>query len=790
MKMPGKIVVSAAELPDPTGPEFDRFCFDVETISFDDAVPALNPWKGTRIGGLSLGIADGSTWYIPVRHRDLEERLLPLDAFRAFCAKLFDGIAHPDREGFGHNVKFDLRMLAVGDEVIPTCRIADTMVLARLVDNTTPRLNLDFLGKKYNVGGKEAEDVKAYVRSFLWVDELGKEHRGTQDYGRVPVRIMAPYAMRDVAATYALRRALEARLPDFSQDLWTCEKRFTAVLCEVECDGVLVDTRRLKLEYVESLRRMIEIVEEIREVAGWEVDPNSERDKTELLVNQLKIQPTAYTATGKPQWTKAVLHNLEIPASAGPKAKDLGRMLQSYSYLSHFVGTYIEGWLTRVDAGGRLHPDLKQAGTITGRLSASDPNTQNIPVEAERFIVPPPGHVIVAFDFSQVEYRVFAHYTEDPTIKGAYLGDPDADFHQYLADVLGVPRQFAKTLNFSFVYGMGREKLLLSLTAMMTVARAKGDTKMEEKLRDLVYVSGVEMAEKAKIYQAGADRKAAAEAEAPKRVDASEMSTEQLAALSAMVSNTGGAAIAEKGREYIEKMKREGKTDLSLAQQAGMHDLIHAGGKAMVERAAQYVRSDDGMMAIAEKIYNDYHAKFPSIRAFSSKVYEVARIRKYVRNIYGRKYDFDMSKHDTAGQRRAFGPHRALNYLIQGSCADLLRKKIVELRDATRERFGARLFMTVHDSVYFYVPREQAPAFYCTAKRILQDVPEVGVPIFVDGKVATKNVAADVEVDESGGRYATEADVVLALAAADDAPEHGFGAVQTSAGYRVGRHGV
>lgn len=701
-----KIVYSAADLPDLSSTK--RVCVDVETTSFDDKQMAVEAFQGHRVAGIALSVADGSAWYIPIRNRDPGDRVLAMEPAMAFMRNLFT--AMPEREVFGHNFKFDLRFL-YQDGLVPTCRVADTMVLGRLVDNTYMRLGLDFLAAANGLGAKTNEEVDAYLRGC-----------GSKDYGRVPARIMGPYAMNDVALTYDLRRVLESKLEPFSQDLWATEKKFTKVLAEIEIDGVQVDVKRLKTEWMESLERIIEINAAIDKIAGWEVDPGKAADKNQLLTKQLGIKPPAFTKTGKPQWTKAVLTNLEIPDSAGPEAKEIGHLFRAHSYLSHFTTTYIEGWVERIDANGVLHPDLKQAGTTTGRLSASDPNTQNIPVEAERFIICPPGHCIVSYDFSQVEYRMFAHYTGDPAICNAYLTDPDADFHQYLADQLGVARQFAKTMNFSFLYGMGKEKLLRSLIGMMAIVDDKDKASTEEKLRNLAYVSGL----------------------------------------------------------------------------------------AMAERAEQYIKTEGGMRAIAEKIYDEYHKKYPSIRAFAKKVSEVATYRKYVKNLYGRKYDFDMSKHVSLDQKRAFGPHRAVNYLIQGSCADLLRTKMVELRDKTYEQYGARCFMTVHDSVYFYVPVHAAPEFYVVAKRILESAPEISVPIRVEGKVSVTNVAADVSIKEvrnagkglaiskkdgtktwlTGGLAVTEADVRAALEAAHTAPEHSFSAAQTSRGYRVGRHGV
>jgi DNA polymerase-1 len=713
------LVKDLSQLPDLSA--HMRLCFDLETTSFDDEKPALDPWAGCRMAGFAVATVEGDCWYLPLRHHAAAETYelvgdqrevrfldgrqpnLPLGPAVAWIKALFED---PKREMFGHNVKFDLRFVR-HEGIRVECAVADTMVLARLVDNTLFRLNLDFLSEKYGLGRKTKDEVGAYLRSVK-----------SEDFGRVPPRIMAPYAMQDVALTWALRKRLQRDLPDFSVDLWKTEKAFTKVLHDAEFSGVRIDVKTLLSDYLSVLERQQDIVSALSRIVGWEVDPGKRTDKDRLF-RFLGVKPTQFTETGQAKWTKAVLENIAIPDSAGPEAKEAGHLVRGYQYLSHFASTYMEGWLERRDPDGYLHADVRQAGTATGRLSASNPNIQNIPVEAERYIIPPDGDVIVGFDASQVEYRVFADYTGDETITRAYIEDPDADFHQYLADQLGVPRQFAKTTNFSMIYGMGKEKLLTVLMAMMAVTQDK--ERMEEKLRTMVYVSGL----------------------------------------------------------------------------------------AAVENAAAFIKDDKGLRALAEKIYDEYHRKFPSIRKFAKGVGTVARERGWVRNKYGRRYIFDDARYESMAQRRAFGPHKAVNYLIQGSCADLLRRKLVEC-DPVCAAYGARLFMTVHDSVFWYVPRERAPEFFVEVKRVLEDCPEIKVPIRWEGKVSTRNVAADVEIDEShgtergahidekggttswatGGGAPTVDDIFSALACADSAKEHGKSALEASLAYRVGRHGV
>lgn len=151
------------------------------------------------------------------------------------------------------------------------------------------------------------------------------------------------------------------------------------------------------------------------------------------------------------------------------------------------IGTYLDPWLLtwgKLDADTgemRLHPELRQDGTDTGRFSSGNPNIQNVPVEV-RVLCPSKGCALVLIDYSQLEFRVFAHYAGGEVLE-AYQKDKHVDFHQAVADMLGIPRKPAKNINFGMLYGMGREKLIFSLCGLSEDETFRAERELHEQLR-------------------------------------------------------------------------------------------------------------------------------------------------------------------------------------------------------------------------------------------------------------------------------------------------------------------
>ena len=460
---------------------------DVETTSWDDKVMAVQPFLGHRVCGYALATEDGSqSWYLPVRHHCQEldgYENLPLEPVQQYLRKLF---AREDITYANHNAKFDGRFMHF-DGIHIAGPIEDTIVLLRIVDEQRdrryggPGYGLDAALKDY-VGGRKLDTVKAYLKSIK-----------SKDFGRCPIRVMGPYAEQDASGCAKLRLKLLAKLPKLSERIWEIEKRTSKMMLKTEIRGVHINRKDLRNDWLSLLPELIHKLEVIQNVAGWEVNVGSSKDLTKFLWHQLGIEPVAWTHNGEPSWTALGIESIVYPDTC---PEGFGELLAGASRLSHFLSTYCEGWYNRLDDDDCLHPEFKQHGTITGRLSSSDPNFQNVDDVAEGWITPRPGRILVYFDYSQMEYRIFGHYTKSPMIMEAYAKNIDADFHQFLADMLGVPRQFAKTQNFSFIYGMGKKALLKSLTAVLALALKRGDERMEAKLHQLL-VSGTAMKEQA-----------------------------------------------------------------------------------------------------------------------------------------------------------------------------------------------------------------------------------------------------------------------------------------------------
>lgn len=620
------IVQRADQLPK-FGPR-DTFILDVETTSWDDDTKALNPWAGHQICGIALASEDGQqTWYLPIRYHDTDttpELFNPdfknLDLFmvRRF---LRDLLGCATRSWVNHNIKFDGRFLH-RDQVEVSCQMEDTLVLARLVDHGRDKAE----GRRGYTLTALCEDFVGISTSSPGLTEFLKVRR-TKDFGRVPIHIIAAYSENQVQGTALLRRTLLKLLPPISQEVWKTEKRLSYWLLKSEIHGVTVRKQAIQETYTMVLKQLIKKLEEAEQLAGHEVIL-SNACLTKTLWKELGIEPRAWTSGGKkkikkPQWNATVLEILGHP---------IGPILAEASHLQHFASTFCEGWLKRLAPDGRLHANFKQGGTATGRLSCTDPNLEQIPVEAEPFIYAREGYGLIYADYSQMEYRFFGHYTDDPAIVAAYRTSVDADFHQILADMLGVDRQFAKQLNFSFLYGMGKNTLLKSLAAVLALAAVKGDEKINERLRVLL---------------------------------------------------TGG-------------------------------------GQQTKERAQALDTSEQ--MAAAEKIYVQYHRQFPSIRRFQRRVKQALDNHGYIRNYYGRVY---------AG----LSSHKGPNYLIQGSCADLFKAKIVDLCEKYHQKYGIIVLDVIHDSVLMECPLDTLSEFFLQGRQVLEET-DLKVPMYVKGMVS------------------------------------------------------
>ncbi|MEP7200619.1 MAG: DNA polymerase I [Chloroflexota bacterium] len=412
--------------------------------------------------GISLSVRAGQAWYIAIGHQPAQPTLLTmmddttddyrcvsLEAAQKYLAPI---LADPKIPKWGHNIKFDALVLAAHD--MPVDGIAyDTMVAAFLIEPSSRHLGLKTLA--FTRLGREMTEIKELIGS-------GK----TQiTMAQVPISKAAPYACADADVTFALVGLLTPELQ--AKNAWQLfsdiEMPIVPVLMAMEQAGVLLDVPYLAQMKVELDKRLREIEQDIYRAVGREFNIGSTQQLSKVFFEELKLDATGVSKTKAGGYSTSV-EVLEQLQGAHPVVD----MVLEYRQLDKLQSTYVEALPQMVSPkDGRLHTSYNQAGAVTGRISSSEPNLQNIPIRTElgrtvrRAFVAPKGHQLVKADYSQVELRILAHMSQDAGLLAAFRNDEDAHiataatiFGVPLAEVTPAMRAIAKTTNYAIVYGI------------------------------------------------------------------------------------------------------------------------------------------------------------------------------------------------------------------------------------------------------------------------------------------------------------------------------------------------
>jgi DNA polymerase-1 len=301
------------------------------------------------------------------------------------------------------------------------------------------------------------------IRTIHYEDVCGK---GAKQIGfeEVSVERAAEYSAEDADITLRLHQALWPRLealPALRRLYEEIEQPLVPVLQRMERHGVLVDRGMLEQQSRELAVRIAEVATAAQRAAGQEFNVESPKQLQQILFEKLQIPVLRKTPTGQPSTAEDVLEEL-----AGEH--ELPRLILEHRGLAKLRSTYTEKLPQQIDATtGRVHTSYHQAVAATGRLSSTDPNLQNIPIRSaegrriRQAFVAPPGHVLVAADYSQIELRIMAHLSGDAGLLRAFA--EDRDIHEATAaEVFGVApeavsadqRRSAKAINFGLIYGM------------------------------------------------------------------------------------------------------------------------------------------------------------------------------------------------------------------------------------------------------------------------------------------------------------------------------------------------
>lgn len=429
----------------------EEIILDCETISFNDEEPALKPYHGHRVSTIIVGQKGKGICTIPYRHRYAKTSIYDIDEVREFMRPWVWSM----RDYVNQNPLFDMKFLAQDGILFNTrnCRVRDTQVLARLVRNDLARLNLEYLCTYFSIENGKSDAVKEWCKS-----------NKTQDYGACPHEILLPYGVNDVRITANLYYKLLQLLPEESKEQWEVECKFTPLLFECEHEGLLIDQRKLMQRRITLIQDMIKSLQKMYSITGkTDFNPRSHVQVNNFF-REHGVDPLKYNDEDEEaaSWDKKVLVLLN-KVTHGVPAAEMAEELIKFKEAAIQEATFCKGWCAHADANGVVHPDFKQAGTKSGRLSCGDPNAQNTPEWMEEAILIPEGYVGVKWDLGQIEYRKFTHYAKNPRLLESYRHDPYTDYHQLLAEVLGFPRKPVKTINFAILYGMGQKKTKSSL---------------------------------------------------------------------------------------------------------------------------------------------------------------------------------------------------------------------------------------------------------------------------------------------------------------------------------------
>ncbi len=499
----------------PTSP---MWIMDVETNGF-------NPYDMHQICGIGLADLDSEhAYYFPFRHQS-DEPNLSQDQLK----QLVEFINNTCKTVVGYNVKFDAKFLHNEGINIDAMNLLDVLVMVRMTEPTTMnRLSLtDTLIRTY---GEEAGAYDLETKKVL------KKNKWFRDFSLAPPSVLGPYCIDDVKWTRKLYKDRFRKLVTSNQiELFHFQTKLTKTLYMMERRGVVIDNKYAAQAYDKTLARIDILKNRIYELVGHEFNISSTKQLGETF-NAMGIHSPLRTAKGAEAWNEEALVRLNSP---------LAGLIRQYRALEKIRSTYIEPYLDMPV----LHTSFNNWGTVTGRLSSSSPNLQNIPrdtvyiedrqlsesdkadvrdrvaaivsskggnanteltddvldtwsflggdkfnandnrqIAIRNLFIPRDDYKMIAYDYSQMEVRVFMSYVNNEEMNELMKQD-DVDFHGEAAKIafnvteddeqFKFFRQLAKSITFGVIYGIGKDKLALQLNTTPDEAAQYKNTYLE-----------------------------------------------------------------------------------------------------------------------------------------------------------------------------------------------------------------------------------------------------------------------------------------------------------------------
>ena len=417
------------------------WAFDTETNSLDV--------MQAELVGLSFAINGRQAVYIPLAH---DYAGAPQQLDRTWVLQQLKPLFEDLKQlKIGHNLKYDMGVLANYGIQLQGLGF-DTMLESYLLDSASNQHSLD------------SAAIKHLDHKTIRFEEIAGKGAKQKTFNQIELQQAGPYAAEDADITLRLHQTLKPQLdalPKLCQVFTTIEMPLVSVLSRIERYGVLVDAQLLQKQSRSLAKRLLSLEEKIYQLVGKTFNLGSPKQLQTILFTEQGLPILEKTPKGQASTSEAVLQALAIQFP-------LAKLILKHRSLSKLKSTYTDKLPLQINPKtGRIHTSYHQAAVVTGRLSSSDPNLQNIPARTKegrkirQAFIAPAGYQILAADYSQIELRIMAHLSQDKGLLDAFA--QGLDIHRATAaEVLNIPlqqvnreqRRSAKAVNFGLSYGM------------------------------------------------------------------------------------------------------------------------------------------------------------------------------------------------------------------------------------------------------------------------------------------------------------------------------------------------
>lgn len=425
-------------------PPHSRIAFDCETNGLDT--------QNSQMVGFSFCLDGHNGYYIPIAHDYLGA---PTQMTKSEAQMILEEIfKHPL---IGHNLKFDYLIVKNNFCITPQNAILDSMILAWLFDSSS-------------LVGLDRQILKWFNHTKISFDDLVPKG---QTFAQIGLEEASKYASEDAVATYCLFHLLENKLPPFLLNLaHSLEFPMIRTLAEMEYHGIKID-----LLFFENLRNQLnfsisECSKQIYALANEDFNLNSPQQLSNILFGKLGLNGSKQVKGGYSTQESVLEKLLETHPIIAP--------ILEYREATKLRSTYIDPLLKIANQEHKIFTSFLQTGTSTGRLSSKSPNLQNIPVRSElgkkirQGFIAQEGNLLLSLDYSQIELRLLAHFSQDPNLLQAFNDKKDIHIQTALSifgEVDELKRSIAKSINFGLIYGMGSKKLSETLKIPLKSAK-------------------------------------------------------------------------------------------------------------------------------------------------------------------------------------------------------------------------------------------------------------------------------------------------------------------------------